>query len=71
MSRTTVSDLKKQLAALPDDAPVFTHGYEGGYNDAGKFAAVKVALNVNEEWYYGDHEDSDHHSTLALNLTNG
>jgi len=58
MTRTTVRDLREQLDALPDDAPVFTYGYEGGYNDAGKFTAMEIALNVNEEWYYGDHEDA-------------
>jgi hypothetical protein len=58
LKRTTVADLKKELADLPDDAPVFTNGYEGGYHDAGSFGAATVRLNVNTVWYYGPHDDA-------------
>lgn len=57
LGRTTAGNLRKQLDALPDDAPIFVRGYEGGYFDAGKFSPVTVALNVHSEWYYGTHDE--------------
>ncbi len=56
LKRQTVGDLRKKLEALPDDAPVFISGYEGGIIDAVSLEKVAVKLNVNAEWYYGPHE---------------
>jgi hypothetical protein len=58
----TVKELIEKLSTLDPDIRVFVCGYEGGYNDAGPIGDVKeIALNVNEEWYYGPHDDIDSH----------
>ena len=55
-----VKELIEQLQTLDPDLHVFVCGYEGGYNDAGPISEIKeIALNVHEEWYYGQHEDAD------------
>lgn len=47
------------LSELPQDARLYTYGYEGGLNDAPKPTKVKVVHNVNSEWYYGPHEQDE------------
>lgn len=53
----TVKELIEQLQKLDQDARVFSRGYEAGLHDAevdGEL--IRVALDVNTEWYYGPHE---------------
>lgn len=55
----TVKELIEELSQVEDqDIRVITKGYEGGFNDViFKLPAVyDVALDVNDEWYYGAHE---------------
>tara|TARA_R110000868_G_scaffold11323_3_gene55381 strand:- start:1704 stop:1967 length:264 start_codon:yes stop_codon:yes gene_type:complete len=65
----TVRELIKVLTEIEDQevrvmVSVMVSGYEGGYNDIvigngidnNIPAIVNVALDVNEEWYYGAHE---------------
>jgi hypothetical protein len=53
-----VKELIEQLSKLNPELHVFVPGYEGGFNDAGPVSDVKhFALDVNEEWYYGKHEE--------------
>lgn len=64
----TVKELIESLSKIEDqNIRVMVRGYEGGYNDiiVGNGvdnntivipAIVDMALNVNEEWYYGAHE---------------
>ena len=53
-----VKELIEQLSKLDSELHVFVPGYEGGFNDAGPVSAIKhFALDVNEEWYYGKHEE--------------
>ena len=57
----TVKELIKVLRQIEDqETRVMIRGYEGGYNDVVMIdntpAIVNVALDVNEEWYYGAHE---------------
>ncbi len=61
----TVKELIEVLSRIEDqDIRVMVRGYEGGYNDIvigngidnNIPAIVNIALNVNEEWYYGAHE---------------
>jgi len=70
----TVKDLIQVLSRIEDqEVKVMVRGYEGGYNDivigndidSNTPAIVDMALDVNEEWYYGAHEkvkdiDRDH-----------
>lgn len=57
----TVRELIDILKRHPDDLRVVLDGYEGGCEDVseGQIRRVKIALNVNEESYYGNHEESD------------
>ena len=51
-----VKELMAWLQAMDPELRVVVDGYEGGVRDA-RYAELEViALNVNDEWYYGDHE---------------
>jgi len=55
----TVKQLIKALSQIEDqEIRVMVRGYEGGYNDINVDTPTiqYMALNVNDEWYYGDHE---------------
>lgn len=61
----TVVELIESLSKIEDkDIRVMTKGYEGGVKDMvigngidnNTPAIVDIALDVNEEWYYGRHE---------------
>lgn len=57
----TVRELIEVLNKIEDqDLRVVTMGYEGGYDDI-EFPdntplTIDIALNVNPQWYYGNHE---------------
>ena len=64
----TVKQLIQILSTIEDqDVRVMTRGYEGGVDDMvigngidnNTPAIIHVALDVNEEWYYGRHERVD------------
>ena len=61
----TVKQLIEMLSKIEDkEIRVMTKGYEGGYDDLvigngdqdNTPAIIDVALDVNQEWYYGRHE---------------
>lgn len=52
----TVAELIEALKELPQDLRVVTRGYESGYCDIDGFDQLTLALGVNDEWYYGPHE---------------
>jgi hypothetical protein len=53
----TVQELITHLQQLDPNLRIFKDGYEGAYNDINNISSeVEMALNVNSEWYYGDHE---------------
>lgn len=61
----TVRELIESLSKIEDqEVKVMVRGYEGGYNDIvigndiedNTPAIIDVALDVNDEWYYGRHE---------------
>lgn len=55
----TVAELIAELQQYPQDMRVMCPGYEGGFHDCGGAITHNVALNINEEWYYGPHETWD------------
>ena len=64
----TVRELIESLSKIEDQGVrVMVNGYEGGYNDIvigngidnNIPAIVNMALDVNEEWYYGAHERAE------------
>ena len=54
----TIAELQELLAQHPPDLTVMVDGYEAGYDDlaADQIALRQVQLNVNSEWYYGQHD---------------
>ena len=54
-----VEELIAQLQTYDPKLPVISRGYEGGYIDIDGIGPTKIALNVNEAWYYGPHEAAD------------
>ena len=59
-----VAELTAALRQYPPDLPVMTLGYEGGYVDLTPAGlnlrpVQKDVHDVNEEWYYGPHDDPD------------
>ena len=57
-----VRELIERLQALDPELMVVRPGYEGGVTEVTHINAIVVALNVNEEWYYGEHEQIDEFS---------
>lgn len=59
----TVTQLIQILSTIdnPDDVTVMVRGYERGVKDIDNNtpAIIHVALDVNDEWYYGRHERVD------------
>jgi len=59
----TVKQLIEELSKIEDqDLRVMTSGYEGGFNDleiVSNPTPIHMALDVNEDWYYGKHEPVD------------
>jgi hypothetical protein len=58
----TVRQLRESLSKIEDqEAWVMVKGYEGGFNDVMTInpTPIHMALDVNEEWYYGKHEPVD------------
>jgi hypothetical protein len=53
-----IRELISELQKYDPEMRVVTSGYEGGYNDLGEFQEVKINLNVNNEWYYGRHDNA-------------
>ena len=55
----TVEDLITLLQTYPQDWRVAISGYEGGYKTLHTTQPTELLLNVNDEWYYGPHDDLD------------
>ena len=53
-----VKELIKLLQTVDPRLDVYVRGYEGGFDDAAFIPDVCwFDRNVNEEWYYGSHEE--------------
>lgn len=57
-----VKELIEHLNLLDPELMVVRPGYEGGVTEVGQVTIIPVFLNVNEEWYYGEHEQIDEFS---------
>ena len=51
-----VEELIAELQQYDPKLLVITSGYEGGLKEITGTGLNKIALNVNDEWYYGEHE---------------
>ena len=56
----TAKQLIETLQQVDPETRIFVPGYEGGYNDATISNIQDIALDVHNEWYYGDHEEANH-----------
>ena len=54
-----VAQLIIKLQQFPLTHRVIVQGYEGGYNDVEIIQPKRIALNANDDSYYGDHEECD------------
>lgn len=71
--KTTVADLIAFLQTQPSNMRVVLDGYEGGLCDLRLPEAanqIPIRLNINSQWYYGNHEESsaDEADEIALHL---
>lgn len=64
-----IEQLIEELQKYDPKLPAILAGYEGGYLDIDTVVTQKIALNVNEAWYYGPHELVDDYS-VKDNLDN-
>lgn len=55
----TVKELIEKLKDVDPKLRVVISGYEGGVNDLTYIEEINIRLNVNEEWFYGSHEQVD------------
>ena len=51
-----VKELIETLSQLDPELMVAIIGYEGGVDEMDKYELCDVELNVNTEWYYGNHK---------------
>lgn len=62
VNKMTSHELAKKLLSMPD-IPIVTDGYEGGYYEIkNEPKQDSFHLNVNDDWYYGQHEKADHYN---------
>ncbi len=55
----TVAELIEKLRQFPGENRVVISGYEGGKRYIQEIEEIKLKLNVNTEWYYGEHEETE------------
>ncbi len=67
----TVKELINKLQSYPTDVRVVVEGYEGGYDDIDITRQISIKLNVNKEWYYGTHEESEKKNVVHAILLAG
>ena len=53
----TVKELINYLNNFKQDLIVSISGYEGGITDKINIRETEVHLNINDKWYYGEHEE--------------
>ncbi len=53
----TVKELIAELNKCEPELRVVASGYEGGLTDVTPPDALTIALDVNDDWYYGKHEE--------------
>jgi len=63
-----VKQLIKQLQQFDPETMAVVAGYEGGYNEISDVGAIRLNLNVNNEWYYGKHECDNDGECLAIRI---
>ena len=62
----TIAQLIEELQKHDPTRIVVHCGYEGGREEIRVVKPIKLNLNVNDEWYYGPHEESSDGDIDAL-----
>jgi len=62
-----VKELIEQLSKLDPEVVVVKAGYEGGVAQITGTGPCIIALDINNEWYYGPHEIVTAHNNYAFN----
>jgi len=58
-----VKELIEKLQEFDPELMVVRPGYEGGETEINYANIMLLALNVNEEWYYGEHDEVEDTTT--------
>lgn len=58
-----VKELIEKLQSFDPEMMVVRQGYEGGLTEIDNVDIRHVALNYHGEWYYGEHEEMDDHTS--------
>jgi hypothetical protein len=66
-----VKELIEQLQQLDPELYVFVDGYEGGYDDIAISEVKDIALNVNKEWWYGQHDNINDDKFIDAKIVKG
>ncbi len=64
----TVAELIQELSAFDPTLRVCVSGYEGGYKDVRKdrIWVRRISLNVNDEWWYGPHDEGEEETAIVI-----
>ncbi len=68
MKKVKIKDLIEVLKTYNENTVISVNGYEGGIHDisADDISLTKIKSNVNDEWYYGEHEEDEKGKTKRL-----
>ena len=66
-----VKELIEQLQQLDPELHVFVDGYEGGYDDVVISEVKDIALNVNNDWWYGVNDNYDETKHITNTVVKG
>ena len=64
----TVGELIAKLQTFDPSLPVMVDGYEGGVDYPVEAKQIEVRLNVNEQDYYGAHEEDSFQTAKTRQL---
>ncbi len=67
----TVHELAQLLKNFPSNMLVAVDGYEDGFDNAVNTKTISLALNANDEWYYGRHRQSKNEGAMEAVLIKG
>jgi predicted mannosyl-3-phosphoglycerate phosphatase (HAD superfamily) len=54
----TIQQLIENLQQFPPEMRVIVSGYEDGYNDVSIIEEKEIAIDILNEWYYGQHVEA-------------
>jgi hypothetical protein len=66
-----VKELIEQLQQLDPELHVFVDGYEGGYDDVVISEVKDIALDVNNDWWYGVNDNYDETKHITNTVVKG